>query len=305
MATLLKTFLASIALLMLLMAAKFRFEHLLSPADSGIQGALRQQHIDILLLGSSHTRQGYDARVLETATRQKVFVVAYDGLDPVAMLPLLRAMLSNPAHRPVRLVIEANCIRLSHEADIEDPRVYFEAPPEAKRGLLADYLHMHRGMPAYLDVFSLAANRGNDLILTWPIVHRAIDALSYHGSYVGKIMGGLSREAFEALNVPDPGDGSNPQQLAALRAVISLAKADHIPVMLVDTPMPAPVAAEPSIRTLQREFQDLATSEQIPYLRGALGFSTDEPSLFHDSAHLSTAGRELYTRLFAQELLSR
>jgi hypothetical protein len=305
MATLLKTFLASIALFIALVAAKFNFEHLLSPADSGIQGALRMQHIDILLVGSSHTRQGYDAQVLETATGKRVFILAYDGLDPVAMLPLLRTMLSDAAHRPGSLVIEANCVRLSHDPDIEDPRLFFEAPPQLKRVLLADYLRTHQGMPAYLDVFSLVANRGNDLILTWPLVHGAINALSYHGGYVDKTMQGLSATAFAALQVPVPANRPDPRQLAALQQIISLAKADQIAVTLADTPMPAPVAAEAPMKALQRAFQDLAASEQIPYLRGTAGFSTDEPSLFHDSAHLSTAGRDLYTRLFAHELNSR
>jgi len=305
MATLLKTCIAAIALSITLVAAKVCFEHRLSPADSGIQGALRMQHIDILLFGSSHTRQGYDARVLETATAKQVFVLAYDGLDPVAMLPLMKAMLSDPAHRPGYIVIEANCVRLAHEPDIEDPRLFFEAPPDVKRQLLVDYLKTHHGMPAYLDMFSLVANRGNDLILTWPLVHRAIDALSYHGGYVGKNMTGLSPEAFEALTVPLSDDQPNPQQLAALKEVISLAKAEHIAVVLVDTPMPEPVAAEQSIQALQRELQELAAAEKIPYLKGAAGFPTAEPALFHDSAHLSSAGRELYTRLFAKELLSR
>jgi hypothetical protein len=301
MATLLKTSIAAIALFMSLVAAKFHFEHLLAPADSGIEGALRMPHIDILLFGSSHTRQGYDAKLLETATAKQVFVLAYDGLDPVAMLPLMKAILSDAAHRPGYLVIEANCVRLAHAPDIEDPRLFFEAPPEVKRSLIADYLRTHQGMPAYLDVFSLIANRGNDLILTWPLVHRYIDALSYHGGYIGKNMGGLSAAAFDGLTVPLPGDRANPQQLAALRAVISLAKTEHIAVLLVDTPMPTPVAAEPSIRALRREFQDLAAAERIPYVDETSGFPTDDPSLFHDAAHLSSAGRDRYTRLFAQE----
>jgi hypothetical protein len=305
MVTLLKTGVAAVALCIALVAAKFRFEHLLSPADSGIEGALRMQHIDILLFGSSHTRQGYDARMLETATAKQVFVLAYDGLDPVAMLPLMKAMLSDPARRPGYIVIEANCVRLAHEPDIEDPRLFFESPPDVKRELLADYLKTHRGMQAYLDMFSLVANRGNDLILTWSLVHGTIDALSYHGGYVHKNMSGLSPEAFEALTVPLSEDQPNPQQLAALRELISLAKAEHSVVVLVDTPMPAPVAAEQSIQVLQRDLQELAAAEKIPYLKGAPGFPTAEPALFHDSAHLSSAGRELYTRLFAKELMSR
>jgi hypothetical protein len=69
MATLVKTVLVAFLLLTILVSAKFLLEHHLAPSTSGIQGLLRQQQrIDIVLLGSSHTRQGYDVAELEKAT---------------------------------------------------------------------------------------------------------------------------------------------------------------------------------------------------------------------------------------------
>jgi hypothetical protein len=149
---------------------------------------------------------------------------------------------------------------------------------------------------------TLGANRGNDLILTWPLVHGIIDGLSYHGGYVGKNMSGLSPRDFTGLRVQVAGDHPNPDQLAALQSIIELAKADHVAPLLVDTPMPAPIELQPDIRALQQRFHDLAVVSQIPYYRGDDGFPTDNPGFFHDSSHLSTAGRELYTQIFARQL---
>jgi hypothetical protein len=305
MATLLRTIFASLLLLSALVSAKFLWEDRLGPIDNGIRGALEAPSIDILLLGSSHTRQGYDARLLEQVTGKKVYVVAYDGLDPVSMLPVVSALLADPARRPVWLILEANCVRLSQPPDIEDPRLFFESPPRVKRELLSAYLQSHPGAEAYLDMFTLVANRGNDLIVTWPLVHRSIDALSYHGGYINKNMPGLAPEAFSRLTVPIAGDRPNPDQLAALRSMIALAKASHVMPWLADTPMPAPVAAQPAMVALHRDFEDLAAAAQVPYLRIIDGFSTGDPALFHDSSHLSTTGRELYTQLFARALLAQ
>ena len=75
-----------------------------------------------------------------------------------------------------------------------------------------------------------------------------------------------------------------------------------VPVVLVDTPTPAPVEAQPWVAAMQRVWQRVAAEEAVPYARGVAGFANDNPALFSDSSHLSTSCRELYTRLFAQNM---
>jgi hypothetical protein len=304
MMILLKTVASSFVLLSVLVAAKFLFEDRLSPTESGIHGALIQPRIDILLVGSSHTRQGYDVKLLETATGKHAFSLGYDGLDPVSMLPVVKAMLANPERRPSLLVVEANCVTISRPPDVEDARLFFEAPPGVKTTLIRTYLRAHHGWSDYLDMFALVANRGNDLILTWPLVHGIIDSLSYHGGYLRKTLPGLDSAEFAKLHVPMDSGQLDPDQLAALRAIISLAKSDGVRLWLADTPMPAPIEAQPENITLREAFQRLADAERIPYLRGADGFSASDPALYNDRSHVSTAGRELYTQLFAKEVRS-
>jgi hypothetical protein len=262
-----------------------------------------QPHTDIVLVGSSHTRQGYDVKQLEELTGKSAFLVAYNGVDPVAMLPVVRALLADPARRPKMLVIEANCARLSHVPDVEDARLFFDSPPSVKRELVSDYLHMHpNDKNAYLDVFALLANRNNETIVAWPLLHGVMDGLSYHGSYVNKNMPGLDPAAFARLSVPIESDRPVDEQLQALHRIIAVARESSVPLALVDTPVPGPVAAQPRMGMLMQEWQRIARAEGVPYLSGAVGFPTGDSSLFSDSSHLSTAGRELYTRAFAGEL---
>jgi hypothetical protein len=81
-----------------------------------------------------------------------------------------------------------------------------------------------------------------------------------------------------------------------------MAKQHGVTVLLVDPPMPASVEAEPRIRALQAQFRQLAAEQAVPFTEGSENFPTDDPALFADSNHLSTAGREIYTQRFAAVL---
>jgi hypothetical protein len=302
MTTLLKTVLSALLLLSLLVWIKYRFEHHLAPTTSGIHGELRGPKNDILLVGSSHTRQGYDADLLEKTTGRRAFIVAYDGVDLASMLPLLKTLLADPARRPELLVVEANGGNLGRGPELEEPRFFFDAPPEMKRSLIRDYLRTHHGQSAYVDAWTLIANRGSELILTWPLVHGAIDSLSYNGSYLNKNVPGIAPEVFPGLRVPLAGSVPNGDQAAALRQIVSVAAADGVKMIFADPPMPAPVEAQPQMVALQGRFKAIAAGAGIPYIDGAEGFPTADPAMFTDSNHLSTAGRELYTSRFAQAI---
>jgi hypothetical protein len=302
MATLLRTVVSAFLLLALLVSAKCMLENHLAPTTSGIHGAMLQPKIDILLIGSSHTRQGYDVKELEQATGRSVFVVAYDGLDPANMLPLVNMFLRDPAKRPQLLVIEANEANLHREPDIEEPRLFFDAPPSLKRDLVQAYLHNHHGRTAYLNMWTLIANRGSETILTWPLLHWAVDNLSYHGSYKYKNVAGMSVQDFPSALIPVGGSSANPDQVEALRQIARIAAARHVPLLAAAPPMPAPAEAQPEIVSLHKQLGVLAAADHIPYYDGTEGFPLQDPTLFHDSNHLSSAGRELYTQRFAEFL---
>ena len=302
MKTLLKTILSALLMLSFLVWLKYRFEHHLAPTTSGIQGELRGPKSDILLVGSSHTRQGYDAAALEKATGKRVFVVAYDGVDLASMLPLLQTLLADPARRPQLLVVEANGSNLGRPPELEEPRFFFDAPPQMKHALIRNYLRTHQGRSAYVDAWTLIANRGSELILAWPLVHGTIDGLSYNGSYQNKYVPGIAPESFSRLRVPMADSGTNGDQVAALREIVSLAAADGVKMIFADPPMPAPVESQSQMIALRQQFKALAASEQIAYVDGAEGFPTGDAAMFADSNHLSTAGRALYTARSAQAI---
>lgn len=287
-----------------LVTAKVLLEHHCAPSSRGIKGELQQRPIDIVLLGSSHSRQGYDAALLEQVTGRRVFVVSYDGLDLTSMSVLARAVLRDPAKRPSVLVIEAYPANLAVPPELEDPRLFFDSPPAVKLSLVRRYLHAHHRAGDYLDMWTLAANRGSDQILTYPLIHGAIDNLSYHGSYKGKAVAGVTAETLATFHVPVYGSVADPDQLAAFREIVTVAAASHVSLIAADPPMPASVEAQPDMTALRNQFRTLTLDANIPFYEGADDFPLQDPALFHDSNHLSAAGRDLYTRRFAQALMN-
>ena len=297
---------ACAALLIVLASAKLLLEDRCAPLTSGIHGALHERNIQVFLLGSSHTRQGYDIADLERLTGSRDFAVAYDGLDLAGMVPLVQALLpgweSQAPHEPRVLVLEAYSANLARTPELEEPRLFFDAPPRTKLEIARSYLQEHPHQAgAWLDLWVLAANRGTETIVTYPFLHTLMDRLSYHGGYEGKTVEGFPK-GFSQMRVPVAGAAPNKDQTAALATIIAMAKQHGVTVLLAEPPMPASVEAQPDIRTLQAKFRVLAGQQEVPFTQGGEIFPTDDPALFADSNHLSTAGREIYTRHFATVL---
>lgn len=283
----------TLGLLLVVMLAKFGCEHVAAPRTSGIGGAMRCAPVDFLFVGSSHTRQSYDVREFQERTGDSAFLLAYDGLDFRQLAAIVPDLLAEPDRRPRVLVIEGYGVSLARRDELEDSRMFFDAPPRMKWALLRQVLDERPASRGWLDAFDLMANRNNELLLTYPVDAAVIDRLSYRGGYVGKTVPGL--HDFSGLAVPEESTSPNVGEVAALDSAIATARATGVRVVCLGSPMPGPVERQASIRILQNRLRRLMAAHAVAFFDGADGFPIDDPSLFADSNHLSTAGRKLYT----------
>jgi hypothetical protein len=287
-------FAGTLGLLAALIVLKWSLEDRAAPTTSGIGGALREAPFDLLFVGSSHTRQSYDVLSLEHQTGRSAFLVAYNGLDFRLMAEVVPDLLAEKRLRPRLLVLEGYAVSLVRPEGLEDSRLFFDAPPALKRRLLADVMSQHTGLSRYLDAFDLVANRNNELLLTYPVQSFLANRLSYRGGYIDKRVPGL--RDFSGITLPDEPATPSPAELAALADGIDAARRAGVRVVCMGSPMPGPVEREPAIRALKGSLRAFLFERGVPYLDGAVGFPIDDPGLFADSNHLSTEGRELYTR---------
>ena len=293
----------SIVVLAGLIGLRFTGSHYFAPAESGVHGLKVNAPVDVVFLGSSHTRQSYDARLLEEKTRKKVFLVAYNGLDPVNMVPVLKVILTGE-NKPKLLVIEAYGAIFGRPHAVQDSRLFFEGEPRLKAELLQEFMKpggtWAERLDRHLDAFALLVNRNNEAIVAYPLNRALLPNLSYHGAYNDKFVPGLSAEQFARLRVPLEGEvGADPGQRAALKEIVQMVRAANVPVVFVESPLPGPVGRLPVMRGLKASLQQALAEEETTYLDGEEGFPIDDPSFFADSNHLSTKGRAVFSERVA------
>jgi len=233
-----------------------------------------------------------------------LFLISYDGTDLSAISQMLDYMAARPESRPQHVVIEAYGTLLGRKPDIEDPRYFFDAPPSLKMELIRTYLSQNRYPSAYLDIFDLVVNRGNDEIVSHPLYASAENVDSYKGGRAAFYFPGLTAEQFRQLKANYFGTTPNPAQAAALNHILDLAESDHIALIFVSTPMPEPSTSNPVIQALNKDFKDTVTARGFPYIDGDQGFPINDPSLFSDNNHLSSKGRDEFTLRIAVEIKS-
>ena len=170
--------------------------------------------------------------------------------------------------------------------------------------MIRSYLSAHRSPSAFLDLFDLVANRGNDEIVSYPFYSHVVNRDSYKGGRMGFAYPGLSPEEFRKLRSQLDKDTPNPTQLAALYHILDVAHSHNIAVIFIDPPMPQPVTSNPYLQILKKDFREILSARKIPYIDGDQGFPIDDPSMFSDSNHLSSKGRDEFTRRIGGELKS-
>jgi hypothetical protein len=293
----------SIVGLTTLIGLRFVGSQYFAPTQSGLHGLAVHAPVDVLFIGSSHTRQSYDARLLEEKTGKKVFLIGYNGMDPVSMVPVLKSIFAG-RDKPKLVIVEAYGAVFGRAHAVQDSRLFFEADPRLKRELLAEFSRPPRTLDKYLDAFALLANRNNEGIVAYPINRLLLPNLSYHGAYADKFVPGLNPEQFGKLRMPLEGEiGADPEQRAALRELVRVARAAQVPIVFAESPLPAPVAGLPVMRGLKTSLKAALAEEGVEYFDGEEGFPIDDPTLFADSNHLSTKGRAVFTERVAAWLL--
>ena len=237
-----KLALVSLIVLLTLVTLKLLTEHRLAPKNAGLQGALAQPRLDLLLIGSSHTRKSYDMRLLERETGiSSSFLISYDNADLSTMAQMLDTMAATLDRCPRHVVVEAYSAMLGRAPDLQDPLYFLDAPPSLKLRIIQSYFANHKSPGGVLDLFDLVVNRGNDEIVSYPVYIHALKMASYKGGRTDFYFPGMTAEAFRNLQARLNGTDPDPLQVAALNHILDLAARLHFQVLFVDTPMPRPV----------------------------------------------------------------
>jgi hypothetical protein len=290
-----------------LVALKYHFSDRFSPGTSGIRGLLGEQKIDNVFIGSSLSRQGYDMDLFQKKTGTTAYLVAYNGMSPFLMEPLLRFLSGYERLRIKTFVLEIRVPGVLAAPSLEDTRLFCESPVVLKNRLFQLFVNDIPGF-GWQQMYELVVLSGNEKILTFPVSNYFIERASYRGGYAGKETGSLGPEEFRNLRNPMSGSQAmrpNPRQLASLEAILRFAKEKGLDVIFVAPPLPKPIEEDAVLKLNKQHLGSLLRERGFAYLDGAERFDTANHLYFADSAHLSTAGRRVFTEQVAEYLSMR
>ncbi len=288
----------------LLLGAKLYLSPNFCPATQGINGMLRKSHVDYLFVGSSRTRQSYDAKLIERTTGKSAYVLAYNGMQPHSTLELLKYLVGSHRAPTTAVVVEAYPYGAIREPHIQDTRLFYNSPFSLKKSLLSS---SETANITPSEKYSLIATDGNEVLLTYPIVRSIVDRMSYNGSYANHVVRGMSPSAFAQITEPKPmlrfSGEMNALQVSALRELFVLSRRARFSVIMVEPPVPPQILNGRVYRKGRDQLMALAKANNIPYITvGGPDFDNADNMLFADPMHLSTKGRSQFSRYISSVL---
>jgi len=278
---------------LLICVSKLYLSHIAYPKSSGIPGLLSRKNIDYLFIGSSLTRQSYDMKLINEQYKLDAYAATYNSLSPAMAYKILKYALEDGKVRVGTVVMEAYPYKLLYSPTaIEDVRLFNSAPVKIKQEIVKD---MYEGDHDLLRIYDLVFLADNDYLLSWPLTYKVIEKLSHNGGYLYKNVPGLAR--FNR-NIELPVAGNvNQVQYQCYRELADLCKRHKVKIIFIEPFVPKYVQHGRNYSLSKEAVKHaLSGTGSVLYDNDMMNLDNDDPSLFGDDIHLSTKGRELWSR---------
>jgi len=274
-------------------AVKLYFSHIAYPKSSGIPGLVARKKVDYLFVGSSLTRQSYDMKLINERYGIDAYAATYNSLSPAMAYKILRFAFEDAGVQVGTVVMEAYPYKLLYSPTaIEDVRLFNAAPVKIKEEIVRDIYRSEHDLRKIYDLVVLA---DNDYLINAPVTYKIIEKLSYNGGYMYKNVAGLgrftrSREILESGSV-------NQTQYRSYRDLAELCRRHGAKLLFVEPFVPSYVQLGRNYAVSKDGVRRaIAETGQPLYDNSMVKLDNNDPSLFGDEIHLSTKGRELWSR---------
>lgn len=298
---LIKHFIKGIALVLILFSIatpiKLYLSYKLAPYTHGLNALLQEKELDLLFIGSSHTRQSYDISIIEKKCNCKAFALSYSGLDPHLMNIILEYIKENSDLKVKKIVIEAYAFKMIAPPSFSDSRIFSHAPIELKFKLLRA-IHKNVKEFDFRRLYQLLIAENNESLLTFFPTNKILSKYSYKGGYQNKTTTILSEadyiKSYENVDLYLSKLKNNKIQIQAVKEIMSRYGQDEI--IFIDPPMPYPVITNKTTVAAMDTFKNLTENSGYKYLVPWLTNNESKtPDNFSDWNHLSNKGRKIYS----------
>lgn len=288
-----RIFLAVLTLFISIIAIKLCFSHFAYPKTSGVPGLLSKKSIDYLFIGSSLTRQSYDMELIDKEYKLNAYAVTYNSLSPAMAYKILNYTLNNSNVQIKNVIVEAYPYKLHYSPTaIEDVRLFNSAPLKLKLDILSDIYRLDHNFAKMYDLIVFA---DNEYLFSSLFTYKIIEKLSYNGGYRFKKVQGLSKfnrdsELKVAVKIDQ-------RQCQYYSDIIKLCNQHKIKIIFIEPFVPGYVQrGENYTRSKDLIAKLISTAGNVFYENSSVQLDNNDPSFFGDDIHLSSKGREIWTR---------
>ena len=267
----------------------------------GMPALIRQGEVDHLFIGSSMFRQGMDIDVLEENLDGNVYILSYNGNQPVFMAKELEYMLEHGLEIK-NLYIDFYAYTLTAVPWISDTKTFLDTDLAFKVDAWKT-MAKHNDV-SFNDFYEMFVTANNEQILMFPVNNAIVSSQFRNGGSL-MVPAGQSKEHLDTLDL-GVRDGLFESQLAGYERILELARDYEINLLFIETPKYEKLLndkREGCYQELLSGMTEWAEKENAPYLLAeTFDFDHADGANFQDLIHLSGAGRKSYCEMLAQYL---
>lgn len=299
MKKILTTVAAVIVAVALVIVLKNQYGSIFAGNTYGMPAIIEQGEVEHLFIGSSMFRQGLDIDALEENLDGSVYVLSYNGNQPVFMAKELEYMLEHGL-KIKNLYIDFYAYTLTAIPWISDTKMFLDTDLSFKMD--AWKLMAENNDVGLKDFYEMFVTANNEQILMYPINNAIVSSQFRNGGSL-LYMAGQTKGHLDTLDL-GVRDGLFESQLAGYDKIVELAKKYDINLLFIETPKYEKLLSdtrEGCYSELLGEMISWADSAGAKYLLAEeFDFDHAEGANFQDLIHLSGQGRKTYCEMLAK-----
>ena len=301
MKKILTTVAAVLVTVALVIGLKNQFGSIFSGNTYGMPAVLKQGEVEHLFIGSSMFRQGMDIDVLEKQLDGSVYILSYNGNQPVFMAKELEYMLERGLQIK-NLYIDFYAYTLTAVPWISDTKMFLDTDISFKMDAWKTMAE-HNDV-SLNDFYEMFVTANNEQILMYPVNNAIVSSQFRNGGSL-MVPAGQTKEHLDTLDL-GVRDGLFESQLAGYEKIVELSKDYDINLLFIETPKYEKLlndTREGSYQELLDEMVKWAEKKNAPYLLAeSFDFDHSDGANFQDLIHLSGQGRKTYCEMLSQHI---
>jgi len=287
------TLVTAFILFMAIVLLKNCYSYKIPNEDMGIQSVIARKDVDYLFVGSSSFRKGINMKTLESELNGSVFMLTYNGNQPMNVMIELQDIL-DAGTKLGKVIYEIEPGMVDRGADLSDKRLLWDVDMNSKVKIW-NYLKEREDADFFM-FFDYWVSSNMDYLITYPVAHKVIAKRYYLGGNDGDdVSKGKSAEDLSKLPIKeDP--GIDKLQEDSLIDIINMCNENGVELIFVEPPKYINMYSDKNFaEKLDDMVKLLKDNGAKVYLGQDLGFDNTKAEYYSDLSHMSGDGMKELT----------